>query len=181
MLTRNQYQSAKTRAGELLIQSGIVVSEKEIDAMDIVDFGLSNLEKEGAQIISLFETQKVAARVIVLFPWQAEPEHWHIGQNNYAGKEETIRVISGRLLVYVEGEDTFAYGKIPEGKEAYYTSRHELLLGPCDTVTFMPKAKHWFQAMDEPCVFYTMSTLALDALDPFSDPDVVRKTKIIEA
>ncbi len=179
MITKSEYEKRKKDTYDLIIKSGLVMKWEELENIDIADFGLSNIDVEGAQIVSLFETGRVAARVIVLFPWQTEPEHWHTGYNGYIGKEETLRVISGDLLVFIEGSNTMNKGKIPKGKEKYYNARNEILLKPTEKITFNPEEKHWFQAMDKPVVFYTMSTLALDDKDPFSDPNVVRKTKIV--
>ena len=160
--------------------SGVVLKDSEIDQIDVADFGLSNLEEEGAQIFSLFDTPKLAARIITLYPYQTEPEHWHQNVGEIEGKEETFRVISGKLLLYIEGEDTLTEGKIPEKNAQYYTCRHELILYPGDTVTLEAGKKHWFQAADIPTVFYSMSTTAVDACDPFTNPHIRRVTQIID-
>lgn len=180
MITREAYLDARDRAAKMMRAAGCVISEEEIEQMDVADFGLSNLANEGAQILSLCDTDKIAVRVIAQFPWQTEPEHWHIGFDGYEGKQETLRVISGELYLYLPGEDTLSKGRIPEGKEAYYTSRREIVLKPTDTITMPPGEKHWFQAGPDGAVFYTMSTLAVDAMDPFTDPHMVRKTVISE-
>jgi D-lyxose ketol-isomerase len=178
MISNEEYIEARNDAAKMLAEAGVVVSEEEIDAMDVADFGLSHLRTEGAQILSLIDTDKIAARVIVQFPGQTEPEHWHTGVGDYEGKQETLRVISGELYLYLPGEETVSLGKIPEGKEAYYSARNELVMRPTDTVTIPVGKKHWFQAGPNGAVFYTISTLALDAMDPFTDPNVVRKTVI---
>ena len=56
MITYQEYIAARTKAAELLKKSGVVVSGREIENMDVADFGLSNLSVEGAQIVSLVET-----------------------------------------------------------------------------------------------------------------------------
>lgn len=178
MISRDEYMAARNAAAEALRRTEIVVSPQEIEKIDVADFGLSNLMTEGAQIVSLVETDKVAARVIVLFPGQTEPEHWHTSVGNYSGKQETLRVISGELLVYLPGEDTLSIGKVPVGKEEFYTARHEIRMFPTDTLTIPVGQRHWFQAGSEGAVFYTISTLAIDDKDPFTDPNVIRKTRI---
>lgn len=178
MITREEYLDARTRATEMMRAAGCVISEKEIEQMDVADFGLSNLKNEGAQILSLCDTDKIAVRVIAQFPGQTEPEHWHIGFDGYEGKQETLRVISGELYLYLPGEDTLSKGHVPEGKEIYYTSRHEIVMKPTDTITMPPGEKHWFQAGPDGAVFYTLSTLAVDSMDSFTDPHMVRKTVI---
>ena len=180
MITNEEFIAARDEAEDMLVKAGVVVSEKEIEAMDVADFGLSQLRTEGAQILSLIDTDKIAARVIVQFPGQTEPEHWHTGIGSYEGKQETLRVISGKLYLYLPGEDTVSLGKVPQGKEEYYTVRNERVMYPTDTVTIPVGTKHWFQAGESGCVFYTMSTMAMDSMDPFTDPHVVRKTIITE-
>ncbi len=178
MITKEEEKQARERAGELIRRAGIRFTQKELERMDVADFGLSDLEREGAQILSLFDTERVACRVIALFPGQTEPEHWHEGIGGSEGKEETLRVIAGTLRVCVEGEANLDPSCIPEGKEQYYTCRHEILLRESENLTLYPGQKHWFQAACGDCVFYTMSTTASDNRDPFSDPGVVRKTVV---
>jgi len=96
------------------------------------------------------------------------------------GKEETVRVISGTLYFYIPGENTFKEGFLVKGKEHCYTMRHEIVMRPGDQITLAPGVKHWFQARDEGVVMYSFSTIARDALDQFTDKDIVRITKIIE-
>lgn len=178
MIRQDELENARKRAAEMIRKAGIVISDDEIEKMDVADFGLSNLKEEGAQIVALADTDKYAVRVIALFPGQAEPEHWHVGFNGYEGKLETLRGISGEVRVYLPGEDNMRLGKIPEGKEAFYTARHEIRLKAAETITIPVGTKHWFQAGEEGAVFYTISSLAVDAKDPFSNPEVVRKTVV---
>ena len=72
------------------------------------------------------------------------------------------------------------HGVIPEGKDACYTVRHELVMKPGDQITFQPNTKHWFQAGNEGAVIYSFSTCVRDMLDGFSDPEIVRETKVID-
>ena len=178
MIPKAQYLAARARAAAMMREAGVVVSDKEVEEMDVTDFGLSRLETEGAQITALVGTDKIAARVIVLFPHQTEPEHWHIPVGSFPGKEETLRVIKGTLLLYTPGEDNIAIGHIPADRDKYYTARHEMIMKPCDTITLPAGTKHWFQATNEGVVFYTISTTAVDAADPWSDPNIVRKSVI---
>lgn len=181
MITKQEQIEARDRAAQMIRDAGIIISKTEIDQMDVADFGLSNLKKEGAQIVSLIDTDKVAARVIAQFPGQTEPEHWHTGFDGYEGKQETLRMIAGELYLYLPGEETAnSKGRVPEGKESVYTARREIIMKPCDTITMPVGQKHWFQAGPEGAVFYTISTLAVDSKDPFTDPAVVRITVVSE-
>ncbi len=122
----------------------------------------------------------MGAKVIALFPNQILPEHWHPPVGEDPGKEETIRVAWGVLYLYVEGPDTVREGFIPEGKEKVFTARHEIRMLPGDQYTFAPGAKHWFLAGKEGAVVYSFSSVVRDALDGFTDPEIVRLTRIVE-
>jgi len=180
MITKEQQKTAQKRAAEMIRQAGIKITEKEANSVGIVDFGLSNLEKEGVQVLTLIQTERISVKVLVLFPNQTEPEHWHPPVGDDPGKEETVRVISGVVYFYIPGEDTLKEGFIPEGKEDYYTMRKEIVMKPSDQITLAPGEKHWFQARDKGAVMYSFSTIARDALDQFTDPDIVRITKIVD-
>ena len=164
----------------MIRQAGIKITEKEANSVGIVDFGLSNLEKEGMQALTLIQTERISVKVLVLFPNQTEPEHWHPPVGDDPGKEETVRVISGIVYFYIPGEGTLKEGFIPEGKEDYYTMRKEIVMKPSDQITLAPGETHWFQARDKGAVMYSFSTIARDALDQFTDPDIVRITKIVD-
>ena len=180
MITKEQQKTAQKRAAEMIRQAGIKITEKEANSVGIVDFGLSNLEKEGVQVLTLIQTERISVKVLVLFPNQTEPEHWHPPVGDDPGKEETVRVISGIVYFYIPGEDTLKEGFILEGKEDYYTMRKEIVMKPSDQITLAPGEKHWFQARDKGAVMYSFSTIARDALDQFTDPDIVRITKIVD-
>lgn len=180
MITKEQQKTAQKRVAEMIRQAGIKITEKEANSVGIVDFGLSNLEKEGVQVLTLIQTERISVKVLVLFPNQTEPEHWHPPVGDDPGKEETVRVISGIVYFYIPGEDTLKKGFIPEGKEDYYTMRKEIVMKPSDQITLAPGEKHWFQARDKGAVMYSFSTIARDALDQFTDPDIVRITKIVD-
>jgi len=180
MITRQQQQEARRRAAEMMRRAGIFLSEKESDAIEVVDFGLSRLEREGLQVVTLVQTERISVKVLALFPNQTEPEHWHPPVGEDPGKEETIRVGGGSMYFYVPGENTLRDGFLVKGKEHFYTVRHELFMRPGDQITLAPGTKHWFQAGRDGVVMYSFSTIARDVLDKFTDPDIVRTTKVVE-
>jgi D-lyxose ketol-isomerase len=180
VITRKQQIAAQMKAAEMIRQAGIVISDDEAGGIEVVDFGLSNLDKEGVQVLTLVQTRRISVKVLALFPNQTEPEHWHPPVGDDPGKEETIRVISGTVYFYVPGEDTLKEGFIVEGKDDCYTMRKEIVMKPCDQLTLAPGEKHWFQARGEGAVMYSFSTIARDALDQFSDPAIERITKVVD-
>jgi D-lyxose ketol-isomerase len=180
MITRREQEAAQRRAAEMMRQAGILLSERESAAIEVVDFGLSHLQHEGLQVVTLVQTERISVKVLVLFPNQTEPEHWHPPVGEDPGKEETIRVIAGSMYFYIPGANTFHEGFLVKGKEHYYTVRHEILMRPGSQITLTPGTKHWFQAGRDGVVMYSFSTIARDILDKFTDPDIVRITKVTD-
>ena len=178
MLTRREYTAAQEHAAAMIRGAGILITDQEAGRVEVADFGLSRLEKEGAQILTLVATDRMAVKIIALFEGQTLPEHWHPRVGDDPGKEETIRVVRGVLRCYIPGEDDMREGFVLEGKQDAYTVRHELVMGPGEQITLQPGTKHWFQAGPEGAVAYSFSTVARDVLDGFTDPNIERVTKI---
>ena len=180
MLSKSQFENTQKRAAELIRKSGLQITPDEMKAIEVVDFGLGDLEKEGAQIFTMVQTERISVKVLALFPYQTEPEHWHPPVGDDPGKEETIRIISGICYFYIPGEESVAGGFVPAGKEDYYTVRHEIVMESTYQITLEPGKKHWFQAGEEGTVMFSFSTIARDALDGFTDPGVDRIPKIAD-
>ena len=180
MITRAEQAEAQRHAAEMIDRAGITVTDAEANSIEVVDFGLSNLDREGVQVLTLVQTERISVKVLVLLPNQTEPEHWHPPVGNDPGKEETVRIIAGTVYFYIPGEDTFKKGFIVEGKDDCYTMRQEVVMQPSDQITLAPGEKHWFQTRETGAVMYSFSTIARDALDQFTDPNIKRITKIID-
>jgi len=180
MITRAEQKAAQERAAQMIAEAGIRITEEETKRIEVVDFGLSRLEIEGVQVLTMVQTDRISVKVLAMLPNQTEPEHWHPPVGEDPGKEETIRVVSGTVYFYVQGEKTLKQGFLVKGKEKHYTLRHEIILKPGDQITFQPGEKHWFQAHDEGAVMYSFSSVARDALDQFTDTDIVRVVQIID-
>jgi len=180
MITRGEQKKARERSAQMIAEAGIRITEEETKKIEVVDFGLSRLEIEGLQVLTMVQTDRISVKVLAMLPNQTEPEHWHPPVGDDPGKEETIRVVAGTVYFYVQGENTLKQGFLVKGKEKHYTLRHEIILKPGDQITFQPGEKHWFQARDEGAVMYSFSSVARDALDQFTDPDIVRIVKVLE-
>ena len=159
MITRQQKIAAQKKAAEMIRQAGITISNDEADRIEVADFGLSSLDKEGVQVLTLVQTERISVKVLALFPNQTEPEHWHPPVGDDPGKEETIRVIAGTVYFYVPGEDNFKAGFIVAGKADCYTMRKEIVMQPCDRLTLAPGEKHWFQTRKKGAIMYSFSTI----------------------
>lgn len=179
MLTRAQVREAQARAAAMMRAAGVVFTPQEAGAIAVVDFGLSHLEVEGAQILTFFSSERVSAKVIALFPGQTLPEHWHPPVGDDPGKEETLRVIGGTLYCGLPGEGRVRHATFPAGKEARYACRREDVMGPADQITLAPGVPHWMQAGPNGAVLLSFSSCARDILDGFTDPDIVRETRIV--
>ena len=177
MITREQVNAGRRVAGELIEKSGLHVTDKEMDNLEVADFGLENYPEEGAQIITFLDTKKVGYKAICLSEGQTLPEHMHTASLGEEGKEETFRVVYGVLRLFVPGDDQ---GDIPcpRGKEQYYTCRKELRLTRAEQVTLPPDTPHWFMGGEGGCVVLSISSWARCALDPFTDPNVIRETVV---
>ena len=152
MLTRKRYSEIQQKAIELIDKAGIYITPAEREKIAVADFGLSDIYSEGIQVLTFFETDRIAGKILVLLPNQTEPEHWHPPVESDPGKQEIIRALWGNLRFYVEGNDNMADGFIPAGREDFYLLRHEIILKPGDQLVFQPGDKHWFQAGPEGAV-----------------------------
>lgn len=178
MITRQELLDAQAVAAEMIAGAGFALTAHERSKIEVADFGLGHLRVEGAQILTLVDSDRIAVKLIVLTPWQALPEHWHPRVGVDPGKEETVRVLDGRVCFYTEGADTFSEGRMPPGKETWYTLRHETVLEPGEQIYCAPGEKHWFQGGPHGAVAFSFSSVARDVLDEFSDPRVRRVTDI---
>ena len=180
MITKEEQRKAQAEALRLIEKAQIQLSEAEKKAIEVVDFGLSNLSVEGAQILTLVQTDRISVKLLALMPNQTEPEHWHPRVGEDLGKEETVRHLYGDLLFYVNGQATLSEGFIAEGKSSYYLCRKEIKMEPGSQLTLAPGEKHWFQAGKRGAVLFSFSTVARDTLDQFTDPNIVRITEIAD-
>lgn len=178
MITKEVLEEVCAKSIDMIEKAGILLTEEDKKNITAADFGLSRIKVEGVQILTLFDTERMAAKILVLLPNQTEPEHWHPPVGDDPGKEEVIRGIWGDLTFYVPGADTMKIGTIPTGKEACYTMRNEIVIRPGEQLVLPPGTKHWFQAGERGAVMYSFSTKVTDLMDRFTDPDIVRETKI---
>jgi D-lyxose ketol-isomerase len=179
MITNREVESARARAARMIDVAGIPIRAEEIQRIEVADFGLGNLEVEGAQILTLFQSMRFGVKLIVMFPGQTLPEHWHPPVGDDPGKEEVIRVYWGRFSICTPGGDGMSRARPPQGKDSVYTCRNELIMAPGDQLLIEPGTKHWFQAGPEGAVVGSYSSVARDAHDLFTDPNVVRGTVVV--
>lgn len=174
-ISKEQYEAAKLRALDYFKQAGIALTEKEKNEIEVADFGLSELEKYGVELVIYVNTKQVCGKEVILFPWQICPEHFHPAHDGEPGKEETFRCRWGQVYLYVEGMATSEpNARLHKGREKNFTLKHEIVLNPGDQYTVAGGKPHWFQAGPDGAVLSEFSTPSTDEFDVFTDPDIVR-------
>lgn len=139
----------------MLAEAGIVLTPREREQIEVADFGLGRLEDVGLQIVVYVNTERVCAKELVMFPHQQCPEHRHPPVDGDPGKEETFRVRRGVVHLHVAGVG-------------------DVVLTPGEQYTIPPNTLHSFEAGDEGAIVSEFSTTSRDALDVFTDPQIVR-------
>lgn len=181
-LTREQVAHSRDWTARQFEEAGIALTPSERERIEVSDFGLSDLERIGLQLLVYVNTQRVCAKEIVLLPYQTCPEHRHVSVGGEQGKEETFRCRRGTVYLYVEGEPTSDPKANPSRRErGVYTAWHEVILNPGDQHTIYPDTLHWFQAGPEGAIVTEFSTRSTDEYDIFTDPDIRRATVIADA
>jgi D-lyxose ketol-isomerase len=179
MLTRAEFEHAQARAAAALADAGIVLTESERRGIEVADFGLSDLEHYGLELVTFVNTERVCAKELVLFPHQNCPEHLHPPFDGTPGKEETFRCRRGRVYLYTEGEPAAEPACRPaRAADGAYTVWHEIVLDPGEQHTIPPNTLHWFQAGTEGAIVSEFSTESRDELDIFTDPEIGRATVV---
>ena len=139
----------------MLAEAGIVLTPLEHEQIEVADFGLGRLDEVGLQIVVYVNTNRVCAKELVLFPHQHCPEHRHPSVDGDPGKEETFRVRRGIVHLHIEGVG-------------------DILLAPGEQYTIPPNTLHSFEAGADGAIVSEFSTTSRDALDVFTDPQIVR-------
>lgn len=169
------FERARQKAIELLRCTGIAFRPEEFERIEVTDLGLGELESSGGQILTLVNTEKIAAKLLAMLPHQTLPEHRHPPLGEYPGKEETIRCEWGELYLYGPGEPAAnPLGRPPAWRRQTYTVWREYILHPGEQVSFPPDTPHWFQAGPDGAVAWSFSTKAVDVKDIFTDPQIIR-------
>jgi D-lyxose ketol-isomerase len=149
------HDEARERAAAQLAAAGIVLTDRERAELEVADFGLGQLEEIGLQLVVYENNDRYCAKELVLFPRQLCPEHRHPPVGDDPGKQETFRVRTGEVTLFVEG-------------------RGELTLRPGDQFTIPPDTRHWFRAGEDGAIVSEFSSRSRDEHDVFTDPRIVR-------
>jgi len=181
MLDRKQLEATRLKTLSYFDKASIILTEEEKNSIEIADFGLSDIDKIGLEVLVYVNTTKVCAKELVMFPGQTCPEHIHPTKNGRSGKEETFRCRWGKVYLYVPGEKN-SNPKLNglENYKEYLKVAHEIVLNPGEQYTLIPDTLHWFRAGNEGAIVSEFSTSSTDEDDIFTDPRINRFTKIVE-
>ena len=178
-MKRAVLKEIQTEAACFLEQASIVLTPEERENIEVADYGLGDVYTTGLELVTYVNTSRCCAKELILFPHQTSPEHRHDPFGDYPGKEETFRCRMGVVYLYVDGEPTpNPVCRPPEGDEAYYTVKHEIVLHPGEQYTLYPGTRHWFAGGPEGAVVSEFSTASYDEMDVFTDPRIRRIPEI---
>ncbi len=180
MITTTQQKALREQSVAYIEKSGFPVTPGEMDAIAVADFGLSSPTLQGAQILTLFATERISAKLIVLLPNQVLPEHWHPPVGDDPGKEEILRGHTGTVLYFEEGAENIDDSEVIPGKEHCFVSRSRIDLEPGVQVIIPPGKKHWMKGGPNGGCVLSFSTCVRDILDQFTDMNIVRTTVVVE-
>jgi len=179
MITKKQLRFAEKKTAAILNRSGIKITKKEAEKIEVVDHGFGFNQIIRPQILVYINTDIYCTKEIVLFPGQTIPEHRHPRVGSYKGKQETFRCRKGIVYLYVSGKPVQKIkAKVPDFREEYFTVFHEIILKPGDQYTMKPNTLHWFQDGKEGAIVSEFSSKSIDKKDIFTDPAITRTTII---
>jgi len=183
VLNRSEWNKAREWAWNFVKRAGFQVNEKEFNSISVVDLGLNELETTGLYILTLFETDWVGAKLLIMKPYQFFPQHRHppLKNGNFPGKTEVIRGYWGSFYLIVPGEKTSTLkANPPLHRRKYIDIWHEIEIGSGDQYIIPPNTWHWFQAGPKGAIVWSISSRVTDVQDQFRDPQVIRKTVIVD-
>ena len=180
-MKQSQRKRCQQRAAGMLEQAGLALTPAEREQIEVTDFGLGEVERQGLQIVVYANTDRYCAKELVLFPGQTCPEHLHPPVGRDPGKMETFRCRQGRVWLCVEGPPVSPLRAVPPaGSEPHYQVRHEIELNPGDQYTIPPGVRHWFQAGPQGAIVSEFSSTSRDEADRFTDPRIRSLPEVTE-
>ncbi|MCC7354248.1 MAG: D-lyxose/D-mannose family sugar isomerase [Anaerolineae bacterium] len=177
MITRQEAAAAHRRAEEYLQRANIAMTPDELKNREIADFGLSDLNNIGLEVIVYVNEARYCAKELVMFPRQICPEHRHPPVAGEPGKQETFRCRWGEVYIYMQGKPTpNPKAVVPERHRKNMTVWHEVILKSGEQFTIPPNTWHWFQSGDQGAIVSEFSSVSRDEADEFRDPEIGRFT-----
>ena len=174
-MTETEKKTHRHETARAIAATGVVLSDAEIAAVEVVDFGLGDFAREGLGIVVYVNTDRYCAKELVMLPGQTCPQHRHPPGGDDPGKTETFRCRRGVCHLYIDGPATPAPEVAPpDGKAAFYTAARQITLRPGEQFTIPPNTWHWFRAGPQGAIVSEFSSTSRDEADDFADPAVRR-------
>src|SRR6266566_9132968 len=70
MLTQSQVRQMQERVTQTLAQAGFLLTSQEQTQIEVVDFGLSELERTGLQLVVYINNDRYCAKELIMIPRQ---------------------------------------------------------------------------------------------------------------
>ena len=174
MLTTKERDAARERAAWLLREAGIALTPSETAEIEVADFGLSQLDQTGLQVVSYVNTDRVCAKELVLFPCSSAPST-AIRRSTaaQARRRPSAAAKAGSTSTPTGSRRVSPAARTPP--DGVFTVWHETVLDPGDQLTVLPNTLHWFQAGEEGAIVSEFSTHSTDERDIFTDPRIQRE------
>ncbi len=179
MLSLQELHEARERTLQMLTRANIAVGSGESDKIEIIDFGLGDLDIIGLQQLNYVDSALYSAGEMVLFPGQTCPEHRHPPAGEHPGKEQIFRCRFGTVYLYVAGDPAESIQAVlPKQRQGHFTARHQVVLQPGDQYTIPANTPHWFQAGPEGAVISEFSTGPRNVAEIFTDPGIQKVPQV---
>ena len=169
-------EQARSEAARMLAGAGIVITPAEREAMEVVDFGLDDMDHYLIGVVIYVNNERYCAKELILLPRRICPEHYHPPvPGQHPGKQETFRCRSGEVYLNVSGPATpHPKASVPKKDAPYFTIHHEIVLQTGDQYTLPPNSLHWFQAGEDGAIVSEFSTTNTDEYDIWTNPAIRR-------
>ncbi|MFL8938354.1 D-lyxose/D-mannose family sugar isomerase [Rossellomorea oryzaecorticis] len=181
MISREEFNQIRIETLAYFQKASIKLTDKEMERIEVADFGLNRIRELGLQLIEYVNTERCCAKDLVLLPRQTCPEHLHPPVGESPGKEETFRCRFGTVYLYVPGPRTqHPSAIIPQDKQDTFTVWNEIILKEGEQYTLYPNTLHWFQAGEDGAIVSEFSTKSTDENDIFTDGNIERVPEVAE-
>ena len=175
-MKKEDAERARGEAARMLAAAGIVITPAEREAMEVVDFGLDDMEHYLIGVVIYVNNERYCAKELILLPRRICPEHYHPPvPGQHPGKQETFRCRSGEVYLNVSGPASpHPKARVPKKDEPYFTIHHEIVLRTGDQYTLPPNSLHWFQSGEDGAIVSEFSTTNTDEYDIWTNPAIRR-------
>ena len=157
-MKKEDAERARGEAARMLAAAGIVITPAEREAMEVVDFGLDDMEHYLIGVVIYVNNERYCAKELILLPRRICPEHYH-------------PPVPGQ---HPGPASPHPKARVPKKDEPYFTIHHEIVLRTGDQYTLPPNSLHWFQSGEDGAIVSEFSTTNTDEYDLWTNPAIRR-------